>query len=86
MKPTFSPHEDRQAATARAAFRDFHPEGEAQREREIAALPAVAWRGKVLRTITCTGETGKGPHPVNVPESLLWALIDVRRFRCPYHR
>ena len=56
-----------------------------QRQREIDALPLVEWKGRWLRTIRCTGERGRGPHPVNVPESLLWALIDFSVFRCQYH-
>jgi hypothetical protein len=87
MKAAFGPHEDRQAGTARAAFRACRSEGaELEREREIAALPVVEWRGRRLRTVFCNGETGKGPHVVNVPESLLWALVDVRKYRCPFHR
>lgn len=87
MRPTFGPHEDRQTLTARQAFVETRgAAAEVVRGDEIAALPSVEWRGRTLRTILCTGETGRGPHEVNVPESLLWSLIDVRRFRCPYHR
>lgn len=57
-----------------------------QRQREIDALPALTWRGRLLRTIRCLGGFGNGPHDVNVPESLLWSLISVRGFRCAYHR
>jgi hypothetical protein len=56
-----------------------------QRQEQIDALPVVAWRGRTLRTLTCMATSGKGPHAVNVPEALLWALIDLRAFRCPYH-
>jgi hypothetical protein len=46
----------------------------------------VTWKGRRLRTIRCQGDFGKGPHDVNVPEALLWCLISLARFLCPYHR
>ena len=53
----------------------------------IRSLPIVQWRGQVLRTIRCHGTTGKGPHDYNVPELVLWALVDPEhRFLCPFHR
>lgn len=55
------------------------------RRRLIHELPQVEWKGQLLRTILCTGERGRGPHLVNVPEALLWQLIDPSRYRCPYH-
>lgn len=55
------------------------------RHTEIELLPMVEWKGKTLRTIRCNGITGKGPHTVNVPDALLWALIDLRDWCCPYH-
>lgn len=51
----------------------------------IDALPEVEWKGKLLRTIRCHGTTGRGPHDVNVPESLLWALLDPARYVCAFH-
>lgn len=72
---------------ARAAFREWRGDAEtAQRAVEIARLPVVVWRGRQLFTVRCHGTTGKGPHDCNVPEALLWALIDLRAFRCPYHQ
>lgn len=56
-----------------------------RRAREIIALPVVEWRGKRLCTIRCNGTTGKGPHDVHVPESLLWALLSLTHYRCVYH-
>jgi hypothetical protein len=56
-----------------------------QRVAEIAALPAVRWKGRLLFTLTCQADFGKGPHPLNVPETLLWQLISLENFRCPYH-
>lgn len=55
------------------------------RQAEIDALPAVEWKGKPLRTLRCHGTSGKGPHDCNVPEGLLWSLMDLRAWRCPYH-
>ena len=55
------------------------------RSYEIQHLPAVEWKGRTLRTITCHGTSGKGHHRVNVPESLLWQLMSVHYFMCPYH-
>lgn len=57
-----------------------------QRQRDIAALPTVQWKGRTLYTIRCEGDFGRGPHMVHVPESLLWSLLSVRHFRCAYHR
>jgi hypothetical protein len=85
-KPVTGLHPERQRVQARAAFVEVRGEGATQeREQEIAALPVVAWKGKRLRTIRCTGTTGRGPHLVNVPEALLWSLISLTHYRCPYH-
>ena len=81
-----APHQDARNARARAAFIEFRGEADAERRAaEIAALPAVTWKGRTLRTIRCHGTTGKGPHDVNVPESLLWSLIGLDGFCCVYH-
>src|SRR5688500_1114108 len=86
MKPAAGLHVERQTRTAREAFVECRSESEAvERQREIDALPVAEWKGKQLRTLRCNGTTGKGPHNTNVPESLLWALIDLRRWFCPYH-
>lgn len=74
------------AARCRAFFRDSRGEAdEQQRANQIAALPVVTWKGRTLHTLRCHGETGKGPHDVNVAEWMCWALIDLRAFRCVYH-
>ena len=57
----------------------------AERQRQIDALPTVQWQGRTLYTIRCSGDFGNGPHVVNVPESLLWALMSLEQYRCPYH-
>ncbi len=85
--PTVPRHEERILRDTRGLFmlwmgRDRFD----RREREIAALPRVPWRGRLLYTIRCEGPFGKGPHAVNVPESLLWNLLDLGHFLCPYHR
>jgi len=45
------------------------------------------WNGRAARSgrFAVKGSPGKGPHDLHVPESLLWALIDFRAFRCVYH-
>jgi hypothetical protein len=83
---TLGLHEDRACRDARAFFRDVRgAEAEAVRAQEIEALPTVEWKGHTLRTIRCTGTTGKGPHAMHVPERALWVLIDWRNYRCVYH-
>lgn len=87
MRQTYTADRDvRDAARARAFFVEL--EGHAAAERraaEIAALPAVVWKGKTLRTLRCTGTTGKGPHDQHVTEGQLWALISLTRWRCAFH-
>lgn len=80
-----SPHAVRQLSTAKEAFAAVRPGGVGRRSAEIAALPVVKWKGRVLRALRCCGTTGKGPHTVNVPEALLWSLMDLGGYRCPYH-
>lgn len=73
-------------ARAKALFIDVMGEGRvAHRQAEIDALPTVVWKGKTLHTIRCHGDFGKGPHDMNVPESLLWNLIWLPSYRCVYH-
>jgi len=85
-KPAIGMHEDRRASTARAAFVEIRGHKDAvARGMSIAGLPAVEWKGRTLRTLRCHGETGRGPHDQHVPESLLWALISLKRWKCPFH-
>ena len=80
-------HDARRAARARNAFVKVRGLAATQvREAEIARLPRVDWKGRPHYTLRCHGMSGKGPHDVNVPEALCWALIDLRAFRCPYHK
>lgn len=77
---------DSQTLTAKGAFLDaLGPLETLRRGFEIERLPRVMWKGKTLRTIRCCGTSGKGPHNCNVPEGLLWALIDLKDFLCVYH-
>ena len=86
MKRAGGLHHERQTATARRLYRETRGEtAEAERAREIAALPAVQWKGRTLYTLRCQGDYGKGPHDQNLPEATLWALFDLRVYRCPYH-
>jgi len=81
-----SPHQARRIIDTRLAFVQMRGAVASEvRAAEIAALPEVTWKGRQLRTVRCHGTTGKGPHDVHVPESLLWVLIDTRWFYCPYH-
>jgi len=81
-----SQHEDRILGTVKSFFYDIYGDaGVAKREAEIAQLPKVEWKGRNLYQLQCNGDFGKGPHPMNVPESVLWNLIDLRAFRCAYH-
>jgi hypothetical protein len=73
---------DRVIAEAR---RFLGPCGTARREREIAMLPTVNWKGRTLYTLRCKGTSGNGNHDVNVPIALVWHLIDIERFFCVYH-
>lgn len=61
------------------------PERAALREAQIAALPCVEWKGRLLYTLRCRGTSGKGAHDVNLPLAHLWHLIELRRFFCVYH-
>ncbi len=71
---------------AREAFREIRGEdGYGQREAAIQALQATTFKGRDLRVLRCHGVRGKGPHDCNVPESLLWILIDLRNFCCVFH-
>lgn len=56
-----------------------------RREADITALPTVVWKGCTLYTLRCNGISGKGPHAVNVPLIMCWALVDLQRYYCPYH-
>jgi hypothetical protein len=73
-------------ARATAACKaELGPVGTARRQAEIDRLPVVVWKGRTLYTLRCVGTSGKGPHDVNVPEGLCWALIGLDHFRCVYH-
>lgn len=75
-------------ATKRACRRDWEmtPAFMLTRAREINQLPTVEWKGRTLYTIRCHGDFGKGPHDMNVPQSILWTLRTLKFFLCPYHR
>jgi hypothetical protein len=79
-------HPTRIADRAREYFVEVCGPGRAFiRQLEINRLPTVEWKGTRLYTLRCHGKTGKGPHDHHVPEAVLWSLIDLRAFRCPYH-
>ena len=79
--------EDRWLADAKAMHLELAGvEATARRAREIAALPTVVWKGRTLYTLRCDADFGRGPHLMNVPESVLWSLIHLSRYRCAWHR
>lgn len=81
-----SRRETRILREAREDYRQFLGDAAfSQREAEIAALPSVEFKGRSLRALRCHGVRGKGPHDCNVPESLLWILIDLRHWCCVFH-
>jgi len=80
-------HLEARARRLRQAFVDAYGEAAATvRQQQIDQLPVVDWKGKTLRTLRCLGPYGQGPHTQNVPEYLLWSLIDLRVWLCPFHR
>ncbi len=70
----------------RTAAELMSPDWMRERQHQIDQLPTVVWKGRRLYTITCHADSGKGPHVLNVPEALLWQLIALEAFRCPWHR
>lgn len=74
-------------ARARAAFRQVRGIHDTRRRAAaIARLPRKRWRGVQVYAIDCDGDFGRGPHRLWVPEYVLWSLIDLRHFLCPFHR
>lgn len=79
-------HPVEQAARARCAFAAGRGNTAAWvRQRKIDALPTVQWKGHALKTLRCVGTSGKGPHDVNLPEAVLWSLMSLNAFLCPFH-
>jgi hypothetical protein len=75
------------------AFREFVDEPplfatirEHERRVTIARLESKIWNGQRVYRLTCGADFGRGPHVHWVPEYILWSLIDVTRYRCPFHR
>jgi hypothetical protein len=65
-----------------AAYGD---EARATRAAIIARLDHKLWHGRPVFRLICQADFGKGPHDLWVPEGLLWALIDIRHYHCPFH-
>jgi hypothetical protein len=55
------------------------------RRGELARLPTVQWKGQTLYTLRCCATSGRGSHLLNVPESLIWQIVSLKGFYCPYH-
>ena len=86
MKRAFGLHADRQDRRARSTARlMMGRDWFARRAAEVAALPERQWKGRTLRTIRCCGVSGRGPHDVHAPLALLWQLISLTDYLCPYH-
>lgn len=84
---TASRYHDRVLATARAAFVETRGADDLPaREAAIAGLSSKVWRGIRVFAVRCEGPFGRGPHEQWVPEYLLWSLIDLNHFLCPFHR
>ncbi len=79
-------HAARYLSRSIVAFNDYRPGEEQRRRLEIARLEAKDWRGLTVYRVECDGDFGRGPHVHWVPEYILWSLIEVGRYRCPYHR
>ena len=60
-------------------------DGAVRRAREITGRSSRLWRGRRVWQIRCTGTSGNGPHELYLEAAVLWSLIDLRAFRCPYH-
>lgn len=79
-------HAARSLARTIDAFREYRPGQESTRRAEIERLESKDWRGGRVFRVHCDGPYGRGPHDHWVPEYILWSLIDVTRYRCPFHR
>lgn len=77
---------DRSLARTIAAFREYRPGEEEERRAAIARVESKLWAGVRVYRVRCDGDFGRGPHDHWVPEYILWSLIDVTRYRCPFHR
>jgi hypothetical protein len=74
-------------ARARASFVVFRgATGVRRRAAAIRRRRQKRWRGVHVFEVRCAGPFGRGPHHVFVPEFVLWSLIDLRHFLCPFHR
>ena len=73
-------------AKAKRAFRTGAGTARAvQRAHGIAALPSKKWRGERVYALRCEADFGKGPHVMHVSAGVLWSLLSLKRWRCPFH-
>ena len=56
-----------------------------KRASQIQWLPSKDWKGGMVFQVHCDGDYGRGPHDHFVPEGILWSLISVDHYRCPFH-
>ena len=79
-------HPSAQCSRAKAEYRACRGLASAVlRARQILALPTKVWKGTRVYAVQCQADFGKGPHVLYIPAGTLWSLIDLQRFRCPYH-
>lgn len=64
-----------------------------RRWREIRACESKLWRGRAgdkparrVFRVRCLAGFGCGPHDRWEPEQVLWTLLSLDNYRCPYHR
>ena len=57
-----------------------------QRKKEIADLDQKQFKGRTVYRIRCNADFGIGPHEQWLEEHLMWHLMDLAHYLCPYHR
>lgn len=67
-------------AFMKSFFEGCIKENPIHREHEINNLQKVTWKDRSLVTIRCI-QCG---NDRNVPRSVLWCLISLERYRCPF--
>ena len=79
-------HPSARMMRSKLAFREFLGVAAAvERGKAIAARPSKHWHGVRVYSITCHATYGKGPHTYFVTAAVLWSLMSIGAFRCPYH-
>lgn len=72
------------------AFKKAYSEGcilesPIERELSISLLPTVIWKERKLKSIKCVNPKHEADKAIrNVPESVLWCIISLDKFRCSW--